>query len=157
MLTLAKEAHLKIIFLDIDGVMNKAQTAPRTRIDGFDAVPSAYLREILIYTGAKIVVTGALGRIIPLEVLRGYFRHAGIDGDLVIGVTTNHGATRGECISLWLHENASIVTCYIVIDDADVHEVAPHENCLVHTQWNTGMNRENANRAIILLNQQRHP
>ncbi len=148
---------MKIIFLDIDGVMNKSQTASRTRIDGFDAVPSTCLREILASTGAKIVVTGALGRIMPLEVLRGYFRHAGIDGDVVLGVTKNYGSTRGECISLWLHENASMVTCYIVIDDADESEVSPHENCLVHTQWNIGLSQVDADRAIMLLDQQRHP
>lgn len=136
--------------------MNCRKTAYGTLRNGFDALPSALLREILEETGARIVVSGALGRTVSFEELKVYFEQVGISGNLVIDVTPYIGR-RGDDISHWLHEHPDDVTCYIVIDDAGPEHVAPHENCLVHTAWETGMTRAHANRAITLLNQQRHP
>lgn len=147
---------MKIIFLDIDGVMNCMATAYQTRRKGFDLIPSALLRRIIQETGAKIVVSGALGRAVALDILRGYFERAGIPGDTVIGVTDTVGR-RGEDISQWLHAHPEGITGYILIDDADAAQVAPHENVTVRTNWFTGMSYANAEQAIAFLNQQRHP
>jgi hypothetical protein len=148
---------LNIIFLDIDGVMNNSGTAYTTLRGSFDPVPTRCLKDILRATGAKIVVSGAMGRAMPFEELRAYFRRHDIDGETVIGTTTYHGGTRGQDISRWLEDHPGIATAYILIDDAGLDQVTPHGTHLVCTQWHVGMTPGHARQAIRLLNKQRHP
>ena len=141
---------MKIIFLDIDGVMNCRATAYGTLEKGFDATAGVLLRRIVEETGALIVVTGALGRTVSFDELKEYFERVEISGDLVLDVTK--GGHRGAEISQWLLENPGIATFYIVIDDSDRQHVAPHDLRLVHTSWETGLTPADAALAITLLN-----
>ncbi len=150
------EGSVKIIFLDIDGVMNRRETAPRNRFVGFDPVPVNCLNEILAATGASIVVTGALGRSMYLDDLKLFFQHSGISGDLIVGVTAFLGGTRGEDISAWLEEHPDHRKCYIVIDDAGPEDIRPHCSRFIKTNWETGLTPACIPHAVRLLNRKRH-
>ncbi|MBP6886152.1 MAG: hypothetical protein KBC02_02835 [Candidatus Pacebacteria bacterium] len=143
---------MKIVFLDIDGVMNCQQTAARTRFDGFDEIPSQCLRHIVETTGAKIVVTGALGRTISEHSLRVLFRNRGIADASVIGVT-RYREPRGDAITEWLNEQEAPVTNFVILDDAIGAHLTPHGHRLVRTNWRTGMTAREAQQAISMLSQ----
>lgn len=147
---------MKVIFLDIDGVMNRRDTAPRTRSAGFDPVPISCLNEILAATGASIVVTGALGHAMYLDDLKLFFQHSGISGDVIIGVTEFGGGTRGEDITAWLDEHPDHREYYIVIDDAGIEDIRPHGSRFIKTDWNTGLTPACIPHAVRLLNRKRH-
>ena len=143
---------MKIIFLDIDGVMNCQMTWRTTRKNGFDSGPSKVLKYILDATGAYVVVSGALGRTIAFEDLKTMFQRVGIDSQRIFGVTDFIG-TRGNDITNWLNEHPGITERYILIDDAGLDDVQPHGRRLVHTLSREGLLPSDAPTAIRLLNE----
>ncbi|MCC6934337.1 MAG: hypothetical protein IT406_01400 [Candidatus Yanofskybacteria bacterium] len=143
---------MKVIFLDIDGVMNNSETAPKLLQQGFDPVPLRCLLEILAATDAKIVVSGALGRVFEFEDLQLFFDCHGIPKDRVIGATRNTGTTRGGDISAWLAEHPGHAERYLVIDDADLDQIRPHGPRFLKTEWHIGLTPAHVRRAIRMLN-----
>ncbi len=124
----------KIIFLDIDGVLNSQlfYTSGRhsTRRAEFrnDIDPESVklLNELIKETGAKVVVTSTWRQGRSIEELQSILEHNEFVGE-VIGKTDNlrsEHCLRGNEILKWIKDNENIVGCsysdyrhYIILDD----------------------------------------
>lgn len=132
---------MRVIFLDIDGVLNSYRTAAAYRqvlYRRLDSVAVAMLYRIVKYADAKIVVSSTWRKDQDwLTLVWGCLREAGFpwDGDdcPIIGRTTLHspGITddddypgintrRGEKIKLWLDEHPEYDDYIILDDDSDM-------------------------------------
>lgn len=108
---------MKIIFLDIDDVLN-IKWKPK-----WDKLAVSNLNEIIKNTGAKIVITSTWRIAYDLLKLKDIFEKQGIVGD-VISTTPILSMDRGYEISQWLRENKSVDN-FVVIDDK-ISNITPY-------------------------------
>ena len=132
--------NLKVIFLDVDGVLNhqqwfksaeSVQKNPEFRDDRyFDPVCVGHLNEITDKTGAKIVVSSSwrIGR--SVEDLQKLFHSVGITGEVIDKTphlffqNSTASVPRGCEILEWINNNKGILGTnllnwkdYVIIDD----------------------------------------
>ena len=131
---------MKVIFLDIDGVLNTKETYDNIyRTHGFlstmevpiDKFRLEYLKTIIDETDAKIVLSSSFrhffikqeGKIIPTSIkgknLYNWFLKYGID---IYDITPNNGYTREEEIKEWLINNEEVEDFIIIDDDPTIFE-----------------------------------
>jgi hypothetical protein len=154
---------MKIIFLDIDGVMNNLESLrfPRTKIDGSKhsystAHPSCIeaLNHLIAETEAWIVVSSTW-RGIGVKMLRKIFSAWGIKGK-TIGRTPDKGSSlwerpeRGLEIAAWLKAHPDVES-FVILDDGD--DMAHLKQHLVQADYEVGLTMADAKRAIALLNE----
>ena len=123
---------MKILFLDIDGVLNSGNYI--IRLDGlfddpkYQIDPDAVVRlnAITDLTGCKIVVSSTwrlafLGQMAdPLRSLQGCLRSYGITGDVIDMTPDKRNAIRnrrGKEIQAWLDAHYNEVEKFVIIDD----------------------------------------
>lgn len=129
---------MKVIFLDIDGVLNSVeysvgmQTNKRSmRIEDADPVKVGLLQFVCEQTDAKIVIssTWRIGR--KVEWFDGFFSSFGWFQPPVIGLTPRRARIgsigRGDEINDWLddHNDLNIEQYVIVDDDSDFYDDQP--------------------------------
>lgn len=106
---------MKIIFLDLDGVLN---VYPQGH-DEFGAIFHAHfvdnLKRIIDETGAKIVISSTW-RMSGLSEMQRMWKERNLPGE-VIDVTPIMNTERGEEIAEWLRENQ--VDNFCILDDDD--------------------------------------
>lgn len=138
---------MKVIFLDIDGVLISRRYASSNTAD-----PRCVqqLNRITNRTGASIVITSTW-RYIGLPKLELIFRSWDITGN-IIGMTPESNATNRSCeIMEWIDlsdydwSNSS----FVVIDDED--DAMLTESRFVRTNLETGLEEVGADRAIAIL------
>jgi histidinol phosphatase-like enzyme len=156
----------KIIFLDVDGVLNCGKTWEGPHEDGLstlDPVLCDRLATIVQETGA-IVVLSSTWRLFPgepLEKLTWWLRMRGIhihshtkDLSMQIG-WGNVEACRGDEIALWLEEHEDefprLEREFVILDDdSDMLPLQrPHH---VHTSFKDGLTEAHMLKAIGMLN-----
>ena len=163
----------KIIFLDIDGVLNTKwwytqmdRNTPKDKYGyAFDPNAVANLKRILDETGADIVISSSW-KSFGFSELEEMWQDRGLPGEL-IGITPNSVSDemllnadldhielfsiRGMEIKEWLSRHGKRVSHYVIIDDMDnmLPEQQPH---FVHTDPEIGISKENAAQAITILN-----
>lgn len=166
---------MKVVFLDVDGVLNAGRRVTKGT-QGFNlpdwVLPHAvhHINAIARITGAKFVIssTWRIGHTIPE--LRQMFAEAGIMGD-IIGKTEqgpcnwHHDAGFPECyqdhrgseIKDWLRNHALVyadqpeqqVTAYAVLDDdGDMASVRDH---YVKTAYDRGLTRKERDKVVEIL------
>lgn len=148
---------MKIIFLDIDGVLNNMESLrfPRTRITTSKhsystAHPTCIkaLNHLTAETDARLVISSTW-RGLGLKNLRLLFQEWGIRGS-VIGLTPDLGfVDRGIEIEAWL-ENNQPNDAYVILDDGD--DMASLKQFLVQTDYEVGLTHNDALRAVAVLN-----
>ena len=165
-----KPKYEKIIFLDIDGVLNTGRfTYPQWLIQGdaiedadghfFDAECIAQLSRILEATKAQIVISSAW-RWRGLKKLRALWQNRKIEGDIVDITPTVYGLKtiqkprfdlilRGDEINDWLNQNAT--KQFVIIDDIDDF-AADLQPFYCQTENDKGITKEVADKIIRLLN-----
>lgn len=165
----------KIIFLDIDGVLNTqlwyTQMDRNTYIDkygyAFDPNAVANLKRIVEETGADIVISSSWkcmgltqmedmwndrnlpGRIIgitPNSVSDELLLHADIDSMVLFHI-------RGEEIKEWLSKHGKRVSNYVIIDDMD-NMLPEQQSHFVQTNPEVGITKEDSEKAIKILNKE---
>jgi hypothetical protein len=163
---------MKVIFLDIDGVLNtevyitsffdfcRIQEMSRDAAkkeakhylrdefgQRFDPLAVRFLKRIIEETGAKIVLSSAW-RMSGLERNRLMWEMRDLPGEL-IGSTPILNTQRGEEIHYWLSEND--VERYCIIDDCSdmLQEQVPF---FVQTDPMYGLTRSNSESVINILN-----
>lgn len=151
---------LKIIFLDIDGVLNPSRfmnifykvrkelgDGVKTR-DEFGHYFAPYtvdaLEKIINQTAAKIVVSSVWRRS-GLEVMREMWKRRRLPGE-IYDVTPVLNVERGYEIAEWLREND--VDSYVIIDDND--DMLPEQN-FIQCNNKLGLTDELADKCIQLL------
>ena len=139
-----------ILFLDVDGVLNRPGTTERSPHGTYGVEPdkAAMVRRILDQSGAKIVVCstwraypdlmGYLWRKLDLHPRNRHYR-----------VTTPPGGpTRGDEIQRWLDQYTGVTRFVILDDDSDMGHLLPY---LVQTDPREGLTDEIADDAIARL------
>lgn len=138
---------LRVIFLDIDGVLNCATTAARlpSGVIGFDPAKVAMLNAVVDATGAKIVLSSSLRKQDDWrEMLLENGVRGAIDRTPSLGFYRYEDRPRGREIAAWL-EGHPEVERYAIIDDSD--DMLPDQP-LFRTAWTTGLTQDVADAVI---------
>ena len=153
---------MKVIFLDIDGVLNTIEYIGRRRelgISGhdengvslFDPVMIERLNEIIIATNAKIVISSCWRMLYTINELRNIWRERNILGEIIDTTSVGSMRERGIEIREWLDEHENKIDSYVILDDDSDMLPSQFKN-LILTNWKTGMNDEHVRKAIKTLN-----
>ncbi len=163
----------KIIFLDIDGVLNTKLWYSKMDYDtpkdkwgyAFDPTSVANLKRIVDETGAEIVISSSW-KCIGLTELRKMWKSRKLPGR-IIDVTPDRMCDeelleldldlidpeegRGYEIQKWLSQKGDNVSQYSILDD--MYEMLPEQQShLVMTDSEIGITDEDANKVIDILN-----
>lgn len=157
---------MKVIFLDIDGVLVTRNSIKYQYLNFPDETNIRFskkavknLNKLIRLTGAKIVISSTWRLFHSLEKLQNIFEEQKIKGK-IISTTSVEKATieedipRGQKIADWLEQNPKVKQ-YVIIDDdiqADCIQFHPF-NC-VETSYKRGFSPEDRfNEALAILNE----
>ena len=156
---------MKIIFLDIDYVVNCMSTKERapSGVIGVERRLIAYIKEIVDATGAKIVLSSTWRKDWAFNLLNGkdwdYLREEFAKQDLYFLDYTpiRRDSNRGEEIKEWLENTGYDVYSYVIIDD-DMFDIRDlHEGHMVQTSFNEGIKPGAVKMAIEILAKEDNP
>lgn len=156
---------MKIIFLDIDYVVNCMSTKERapSGVIGVEQRLIAYIKEIVDATGAKIVLSSTWRKDWAFNLLNGkdwdYLREEFAKQNLYFFDYTpiRSDSHRGREIKEWLESTDYNVRSYVIIDDEifDIKDL--HEGHIVQTSFNDGINPYAVKMAIEILAKEDNP
>lgn len=160
---------MKIIFLDIDGVLNNAVDAENHPISNdpknirssyfYSARNVQLLNRITKHTDAKIVISSTWRLGAELQELQELCALMGIEGE-VISMTDdlNNGHTfRGNEIYKWIKDNDELIgshhefTKYVILDD-DSDMLYWQRRNFIHVNGYIGLTERDSNQSILILN-----
>lgn len=145
----------KIIFLDVDGVLNNESWLIKCAEEShyypirhsLEHRALSLLAHIVRETGASVVISSSWRKIRSAkESLLFYLDHWNIP---LAGETPDVGGIRGDDIQAWLDEHPEVERFVILDDDDDMGDLIPH---LVQTTWKNGLQPIHKDAAIHLLN-----
>jgi hypothetical protein len=153
------DTPLKIIFLDIDGVLNsdhyiaEREASPTAELwTSADLDPTAIraLNAIIVRTGAKVVVSSSWRHHHTLDELTTILRERGFVGDLIDATPRMYGESRGTEIRTWIRVQGVADLSIVVLDDEPpTAELDPR---WVRTDPSRGLTELEVERAAALLN-----
>lgn len=167
----------KVIFLDIDGVLNTGRwytqmdrNTPKDKYGyAFDPNAVANLKRIIDETGADIVISSSW-KSFGFSELEDMWQDRGLPGKL-IGITPNSVSDemllnadldhmelfsiRGMEVKEWLSKNGKNVSHYVIIDDMD-NFLPEQQTHFVWTDPDVGITKEDAEQAIMILKNVRY-
>lgn len=141
---------MKILFLDIDGVVNCSSTNFKTDLWPIDRYMAFLVGKIVMQTDCKVVLSSSW-RVHP-EGRETVEKHV----VPVLDVTcrswydreNDHHSTRGEEIQKWLDEHPEVTKYAILDDDSDMLPRQKH----FRTSWGSGLTEKIAQEVIQYLN-----
>ena len=164
---------IKVIFLDIDGVLNTRDWHSRMTKDtprdefgfAFDPVAVSNLAHIIEKTDAVIVISSSW-KFYGVPKLRQMWKIRNLPGT-ILDITPNTvsddmllnanleefqlGVCRGNEIKEWLSRHKGEVSNYVIIDDFD--DLLPEQMChAVITNTLIGITESDAEKSIMILN-----
>jgi hypothetical protein len=136
----------RILFLDIDGVLNCAsyvhsQTVrddPRPfPLNTLDVSKVRYLNEVHVHRPYHIVVSSAwrIGR--KLTELREILGTIGVQAPVLDKTPQLRSGYRGEEIQQWLQSTPTFTGPFVIVDDSS--DLEPYMHRLVKTTWQDGL------------------
>lgn len=122
--------HRRILFVDIDGVLNSVDSAERFQtFEVLDPTAVQLLRVVTERNEAEIVITSTWRLWANwLALIRRSFSEAGWENPPIIGRTPELRGVRGSEIAVWLAQNPT--DSFIIIDD-DTDMLPEQMNSLV--------------------------
>lgn len=159
----------KVLFLDMDGVLNSHAYAvkrnrahpeherlpwdrhdPRRWAEMIDPAAVMRLNQICDQAGAKVVISSSWRYAHDVAMMKRILDIAGFTGE-VIGETPNdmHAPARSHEISAWLAQNPG-TTRFVVLDDGKSAGEGL-EKWFVHTDLAVGLTDEDVKKAILIL------
>ena len=161
---------MKIIFLDVDGVLNCRGTKARCEgFTGIDKKKVALLKQIINSTDAKVVLssTWRLGYVKSydgydnMQHSKKYLERKLREQDIfVYGVTPDLGRMgylRAEEIKAWIMKQSEEITNIVIMDDEDFmwdkHNLTRYWVQSSYDDRNGGINQEHVDKAIRILNE----
>jgi hypothetical protein len=142
----------KVIFLDIDGVMNNLGTKPARRRgleSWLDPVHVALLNDVVRATGAVVVLSSSWRLTMPLDALQAAFAEAGCVAELVDVTPDLDPPRRGREIAAWLAAQRDPPARYAILDDTFDMPELPGK--LVKTSRIEGLSRREIPPLLALL------
>ena len=144
---------MKILFLDIDGVLNTHESLIQN-IE-FDTACLNQLERIIQTTGCKIVISSAwrmFGKQYIIDTINQAAGYVGNITQAIIDMTPDracNGDLRGDEIQAWLNQNTDLVSQFVIVDDdTDMGNLLPY---LVKTNPQSGLTVKLANKIIKRL------
>ena len=157
---------MKLIFLDIDGVLNNAHTQKTfERYYFVEDYKIELLQELIEATDARVVLTStwrsgwyAMEHVAEptssekkdirlVCALKEKLQEYNIE---LLSYTENFGF-RGEEIDQWLSDwDGETVEAFVILDDMDALEMEPYSELLIQTSFDDGLTEEHVQRAIEL-------
>ena len=152
---------MKIVFLDIDGVLNTFESLrlckesggrPHTH-SGWSSACLTALERLLDTTDARVVISSVWRLVSKEHLIMGYHFNHWL-GDRVVGHTKDlyspgeDRTLRGQEIQEWLDEHD--VESYVILDD-DSDMLDSQAPFFVQTSMQTGLTEEHVDRAIAIL------
>lgn len=165
----------KVIFLDIDGVLNTNwwytqmdRNTPKDKYGyAFDPKAVANLKRIVEETGADIVISSSW-KCLGLTQMEEMWNDRNLPGK-IIGITPNTVSDelllnadidsiemfhiRGEEIREWLSKHGKNVSNYVIIDDMD-NMLPEQQSHFIQTNPEVGISKEDSETAIYILNKE---
>jgi len=150
---------MRVIFLDVDGVLNSNQSG--FGMNKVDPQMVARLEKLVQATGAKIVISSSWRSIFSLNQIKGLLRQMGAPtaSHAVIDRTPVGEGNRGQEIQEWLEldpERAKVnpahegVQAYVILDDTN--EMTPQQQPnMVQTNPQFGLTDADVAEAISIL------
>lgn len=160
---------MRVVFLDIDGVLNSEPWLARsveerlgpdfdpeldaTWIAMLDPEAVARFDRLVAASGAKVVVSSSWRMMLPLADLARFLAIRGFSGEIIDATTTARGLVadgvteRGHQIAHWLDANP--VTSFVILDDQT--DMAHLGDRHVLTSWEKGLTDADVERALALL------
>ena len=153
---------MKVIFLDIDGVVNCWSTKERapSKVIGVEQRLITHIKEIDDATGAKLVLSSTWRKDWAFDLMNGkdwhYLRDEFAKQDLYFMDYTpsRRDSHRGEEIKEWLTSTGYDIESYVIIDDEmfDIRDL--HEGHMVQTSFDSGIKPGAVKMAIEILSKQ---
>lgn len=141
-----KEEMMKVIFLDIDGVLNNDKSMMRgIHLDNELCQIVGRIRKC---TGAVIVVSSAWRVLHTVEQLEIMLFNAGLQS-LILDKTDNRGNIRGNEIQRWLDAHPEVESYVILDDSCDIQE--DQMNNFVRMDGHIGITDADSEKAINIL------
>ena len=152
---------MKVIFLDIDGVINNRASMSRhsetKTIYNVDPDCISNLNVLCMDSGAYCVLSSTWRRRWPVAALLQFLRDQGFLGWIIDRTPWLSGEERGVEIAAYLNEciekKYPIESFVILDDDSDMGPLLPH---LVKTDHVLGLTRDDVGRALEILNGETH-
>ena len=153
---------MKVLFLDIDGVLNYEGCDSRYGSVYFVVEEKVHmLKEIISKTDAKIVLTstwrhGLTDLMLGEETFEAGLYEAFIntleEHDMEIyGCTGEDETTRGEEIEFWLQVAEEQIETFVILDDMYPEDLKLHQEKLVQTVESFGLTQEDVEKAVSML------
>ena len=156
---------MKVIFLDIDGVVNCWDTKERapSKCIGVEQRLIAHIKEIVDATGAKLVLSSTWRKDWAFNLHEGrdwyYLRDEfAKQGLYFLDYTpSRRDSHRGEEIKEWLESTECDVESYVIIDDEmyDIWDL--HDGHTVQTSFDCGVKAGAVKMAIDILSKEDNP
>lgn len=162
---------MKILFLDIDDVLNCWETKdviltpdgtpswipgriPKVAWKGLDEFRVEFIRNIVRKTGCKIVLsTSWRSDDIATEYLK---KRLGKDiADHIIGVTVDHNGNEPRAVEIeeWIEKHPEI-TKFVILDNTEWDDLERFGKSFVQTVTHKGMTEEHMKRVIEILGEE---
>ncbi len=152
---------MKIIFLDIDGVINPWRTPEKDSSGRFgrEAMEN-FIRILDAAPDASIVITSTWRRHHSLSELKSIFGEAGIQPGRILDVTPDlrytegmirHDVDRSDEIQAWLDQHPG-VEVFAILDDVHQEQMEGFEEHFFQTEFEEGLTHKHATRIIDRLN-----
>lgn len=153
----------KIIFLDVDGVLNNHRFITHNQFLSFesrrniDSEKVMVLKMIVAQTGARIVLSSSwrLQFDQSLQPLSGAAKEL-VDKLAEYGLClwdkTDDCVNKADSIIKWLEEHRNTISNYVIIDDDYMPDEVGSSGCLIKTSYYIGVTEKEAFLAISKLN-----
>lgn len=149
---------MKVIFLDVDGVLNSEETgfggffteddiATKENVKWGQGLVDR-IRQIVEATNASIVISSTWRRHFSIGKFKDIFLLYGWDAP-VVDMTPKLNQGRGVEVNAWLNKNR--IESYVIIDDVDQFLIDQKPR-FVQTSIMTGITEADTKRAINILN-----
>lgn len=148
---------MKVLFLDIDGVMISQQwikalyrsTLKGKLVKEFCPICISNLIEVLqAHPDVKIVVHSSHRKGKTVEQLKAYFESQGIPEKFIYDKTDDQ-YRKGDSIGSWLDQHPEVTT-FVIVDD-EVSDMGPLRKHVLKTKWPMGLMADKARRLIKRL------
>lgn len=153
---------MKVIFLDVDGVLNyMGSKSYYADVYFVEKEKLRLLAELVNATDAEIVLSSTWRRGFR-DLCEGT---ESFDADLyqaledaleefdlhIYDCTGPSLATRGEEIEAWIQKKGESTESFVILDDMGAEQFGVHADCLVQTDYRTGLEKEHVELAIRML------
>lgn len=157
---------MKIIFLDIDGVLVTRNSIKYQYLNFPDETSIRFskkavknLNKLIRLTGAKIVISSTWRLFHSLEELQKIFVEQSIKGEIISTTSIERAPVeedipRGQKIADWLEQNPGVKQYVIIDDDVQADCIQFHPFNCVETSYKRGFSPEDRfNEALAILNE----